>query len=56
MAKILSAKKKERIVRKVITKGYTDRILRQSQRLTGNQSLLATYQTKNEECTGGQIG
>ena len=55
MPKIISAKKKERIVRKVISKGYTDRILRQSQRLTGNQSLLTTYQN-NKECGGATVG
>ena len=41
---ILYSKKKEQIARKVILKEYTNRITRQSIRLTGNQSLLESHQ------------
>ena len=51
----LTKKKNQRIAKKVITNGYTDRILRQSQRLTGNQSLLTTYDN-DKECGGLTVG
>jgi len=38
------SKKKEQIANKVILKEYTNRLLFQSQRLTGNQSLLESHQ------------
>ena len=41
---IHSSKKKEQIARLVIQKEYTNRIVRQSIRLTGNQSLLESHQ------------
>jgi len=37
-------KKKEQIARDVILKEYTNRLIFQSQRLTGNQSLLESHQ------------
>jgi len=37
-------KKKEQIAKKVILKEYTNRLIFQSQRLTGNQSLLESHQ------------
>ena len=37
-------KKKEQIARDVILKEYTNRLIYQSQRLTGNQSLLESHQ------------
>ena len=41
---IHSSKKKQQITRLVIQKEYTNRIVRQSIRLTGNQSLLESHQ------------
>ena len=38
------SKKKELIAKKVILKEYTNRLIFQSQRLTGNQSLLESHQ------------
>ena len=38
------SKKKEQIARNVILKEYTNRIVRQSIRLTGNQSLIESHQ------------
>ena len=38
------SKKKELIAKKVILKEYTNRLIFQSQRLTGNQSLLEAHQ------------
>ena len=37
-------KKKEQIANKVILKEYTNRLIFQSMRLTGNQSLLESHQ------------
>jgi len=37
-------KKKEQIANKVILREYSNRVVRQSQRLTGNQSLLESHQ------------
>ena len=44
IAKLSIPKKKEQIARKVILKEYTNRITRQSIRITGNQSLLESHQ------------
>ena len=41
---IHSSKKKEQIARLVIGKEYSNRIVRQSIRLTGNQSLIESHQ------------
>ena len=49
MPSFLNQKKKERIANKVILKEYTNRILRQSQRLTGNQSLLESHQHREQK-------
>ena len=38
------SKKKEQIARDVILKEYTNRLIFQSTRLTGNQSLLESHQ------------
>ena len=38
------SKKKEQIANKVILKEYTNRLVFQSMRLTGNQSLLESHQ------------
>ena len=38
------SKKKEQIAKKVILKEYTNRLVFQSMRLTGNQSLLEAHQ------------
>ena len=38
------SKKKEQIANKVILKEYTNRLIFQSMRLTGNQSLLESHQ------------
>ena len=43
-ASFYRTKKKEQIARLVILKEYTNRIVRQSIRLTGNQSLLEAHQ------------
>ena len=43
-AKLPILKKKERIANKVILKEYTNRLIFQSMRLTGNQSLLEVHQ------------
>jgi len=40
----IQQKKKEQIARQVILKEYTNRIVRQSVRLTGNQSLIESHQ------------
>ena len=44
IAFISFSKKKEQIARNVILKEYTNRLIFQSQRLTGNQSLLESHQ------------
>ena len=44
MPSYLSQKKKEQIANKVILREYSNRVVRQSQRLTGNQSLLESHQ------------
>ena len=44
IAKLHLTKKKEQIAKKVILKEYTNRLIFQSQRLTGNQSLLESHQ------------
>ena len=44
IASFYRTKKKEQIARLVIQKEYTNRIVRQSIRLTGNQSLLEAHQ------------
>jgi len=44
IASFYRTKKKEQIARLVILKEYTNRIVRQSIRLTGNQSLLEAHQ------------
>ena len=44
IAFISFSKKKEQIARDVILKEYTNRLLFQSQRITGNQSLLESHQ------------
>ncbi len=41
---VISLKKKEQIANKVILKEYTNRLIFQSMRLTGNQSLLEAHQ------------
>lgn len=43
-AKLYLSKKKEQIANKVILKEYTNRLIFQSMRLTGNQSLLESHQ------------
>ena len=43
-AKLSLSKKKEQIANKVILKEYTNRLIFQSMRLTGNQSLLESHQ------------
>ena len=43
-AKLYLSKKKEQIANKVILKEYTNRLIFQSMRLTGNQSLLEVHQ------------
>ena len=43
-AKLSLSKKKEQIAKKVILKEYTNRLIFQSMRLTGNQSLLESHQ------------
>ena len=40
----INSKKKEQIAKKVILKEYTNRLIFQSMRLTGNQSLLESHQ------------
>jgi len=42
--RIYLSKKKEQIAKKVILKEYTNRLIFQSMRLTGNQSLLEVHQ------------
>jgi len=49
VAKLPFTKKKEQIANKVILKEYTNRVLRQSQRLTGNQSLLESHQNNEQK-------
>ena len=44
MPSYLSSKKKEQIAKKVILKEYTNRLIFQSMRLTGNQSLIEAHQ------------
>ena len=44
IAIIHCSKKKEQIANKVILKEYTNRLVFQSMRLTGNQSLLEAHQ------------
>ena len=44
MPSYIAQKKKQQIARLVIQKEYTNRIVRQSIRLTGNQSLLESHQ------------
>jgi len=44
IAKLPFIKKKEQIAKKVILKEYTNRLIYQSMRLTGNQSLLESHQ------------
>jgi len=44
IAFIYCSKKKEQIAKKVILKEYTNRLIFQSQRLTGNQSLNESHQ------------
>ena len=44
IAKLSLSKKKELIAREIILKEYTNRIVRQSMRLTGNQSLIESHQ------------
>ena len=43
IAKLSLSKKKEQIAKDVILKEYTNRIVRQSTRLTGNQSLIESH-------------
>ena len=43
-AKLHLSKKKQQIANNVILKEYTNRLLFQSMRLTGNQSLLESHQ------------
>jgi len=43
-AKLSLSKKKEQIAKKVILKEYTNRLIFQSMRLTGNQSLNESHQ------------
>jgi hypothetical protein len=42
--RIYLSKKNEQIAKKVILKEYTNRLIFQSMRLTGNQSLLEVHQ------------
>ena len=44
IAKLSLSKKKEQIANKVILKEYTNRLIFQSMRLTGNQSLIESHQ------------
>ena len=44
IAKLYLSKKKEQIAKKVILKEYTNRLIFQSMRLTGNQSLIESHQ------------
>ena len=49
MPAFIEQKKKEQIARQVILKEYTNRIVRQSIRLTGNQSLIESHQHTEEK-------
>jgi len=48
-------KKKEQIARRVILNEYFNRIVRQSVRLTGNQSLLESHQHTEDKSIADKV-